>query len=228
LLVQLRQVVLALAQQEQVVLVGHSFGALLVMAFAHLYPEQVRGIVLVDPVSVATWSAPDPENAARLRRAVRLSRRGAFLTRMGVTRAALSLLARGSRWLPSIVARLSAGRGSSVLNRLANEVSKLPAAAHGPICAHWSRPTSFLTMADYLRLLPSAARQAANMPVPRTVPMIILSAETASSAEIQEREQWILDRPNSRHQQVPNTSHWLQLDRADLVIAAVREILDRM
>ena len=37
------------------ILVGHSFGGLLVRAFAHTYPEQVAGLVLVDPVSPTYW-----------------------------------------------------------------------------------------------------------------------------------------------------------------------------
>ena len=37
------------------VLVGHSFGGLLVRAYASTYPSEVAGLVLVDPVSVLAW-----------------------------------------------------------------------------------------------------------------------------------------------------------------------------
>jgi pimeloyl-ACP methyl ester carboxylesterase len=44
------------------ILVGHSFGGLLVMAYAHLFPEDTAGIVLVDP-----WHPNQIECSAELR-----------------------------------------------------------------------------------------------------------------------------------------------------------------
>jgi pimeloyl-ACP methyl ester carboxylesterase len=41
---------------EPIVLVAHSFGALLLLAFTRHYPELVAGLVLVGPISLATWS----------------------------------------------------------------------------------------------------------------------------------------------------------------------------
>ena len=49
------------------ILVGHSFGGLLVRAFAHLRPADVVGLVLVDPVSLEHWAACSPEEQRRLR-----------------------------------------------------------------------------------------------------------------------------------------------------------------
>jgi pimeloyl-ACP methyl ester carboxylesterase len=76
-------------------------------------------------------------------------------------------------------------------------------------------------MASYLALLPEAARKAAEMPLPPGVPVIILSAATATAAELSEREGWLGTHPASRHRQIPGTTHWLQLDRPDLVAEAV-------
>ena len=42
------------------VLVGHSFGGLVVRRFALLYPEDVAGIVLVDPMRCEEWPPLDP------------------------------------------------------------------------------------------------------------------------------------------------------------------------
>ena len=43
------------------VLVGHSFGGYVNMAFAQLYRENVAGIVLVDSIHPAEWETPTPE-----------------------------------------------------------------------------------------------------------------------------------------------------------------------
>jgi pimeloyl-ACP methyl ester carboxylesterase len=39
----------AAAEQPPYILVGHSLGGLLLLAYAHLYPEKTAGVVLVDP-----------------------------------------------------------------------------------------------------------------------------------------------------------------------------------
>jgi pimeloyl-ACP methyl ester carboxylesterase len=207
------------------ILVGHSFGGLLVQAYAHLHPEDVAGLVLVDPVSLAAWSNPAPSALQRLALGARLCKRGAWLARLGVVRASLLALSSGGRRLPSLIRRVAAGKGNSVMARLAGEVAKLPKETHPVIRAHWSRPSSFGKLAQYLDNLPAAARAALQMPVPLSIPVIILSASTATEAELTERERWIANRPRSRHTAVENTSHWIQLDRPDVVIAAVSELV---
>ena len=60
------------------VLVGHSFGGLIVQAFAHLYPHETAGLVLVDPLDPAEWTPITDEQRRMIRQGIRLSRRGAL------------------------------------------------------------------------------------------------------------------------------------------------------
>jgi pimeloyl-ACP methyl ester carboxylesterase len=110
------------------------------------------------------------------------------------------------------------------MNRLATEVAKLPPETHGPIRSHWSRAQSFNLLAKYLELVPVAARQARHMPIPPHIPVIILSAASATPAELAERNSWLRNRPFSRHTQIPDTTHWIQLDRPDLIAEAVSQL----
>src|SRR5437762_3079793 len=81
-----------------VVLVGHSFGALLVCAYASRHPDETAGIVLLDPPS--EWQAITREQRWRLRGGIQLSRLGGLLARAGVVRACLALLTGGAPGVP--------------------------------------------------------------------------------------------------------------------------------
>jgi pimeloyl-ACP methyl ester carboxylesterase len=207
------------------ILVGHSFGGLLVRAFAHFYPGDVAGVILVDPVSLQYWSECGPNDHKRLRSGVNLSRRGAFLARFGVVRLALFLLAEGHTRFPQLIARTSSGRAHDLISRLAREVQKLPPTVWPLLRAHWSRPYCFQTIAAYLQHLPQNAREAARMEIPAQIPLTILSASDATTGELQEREGWAKQSQNGHHIRLSDAGHWIQLEHPKAVVAAIREMV---
>jgi len=212
--------------QPPYVLVGHSFGGLLIRAFAHLHPAQVAGLVFVDPVSLRLWADCPPGERRRLRLGVSLSRRGAFLARLGVVRAALALLASGGRRLPQWIARASAPRATGFLASMIGQVQKLPPSLRPMVRAHWSHPKSFLAMGAYLECLPASAREALAMQIPAKIPFVILSASTATPDEMDERNAWAAQASKGRHIVVEETGHWILLERPDVVADAVQEIVE--
>ncbi len=213
--------------EEPFILAGHSFGGLLIRVYAHLYPQQVAGLVFVDPVSLNGWAVSTVGERQRLDTGARLSRRGAVLARFGVVRASLNALVSGGRHFPQFVARATAKRASGTMERLVGEVKKLPEEVWPVIRSHWSRPQSFLAMASYLESLPANARAALNMALPPQTPFIVLSAGTATATELQERDSWVEQSQAGRHVRVQDVGHWLQLDQPDLVVGAVRELVDK-
>lgn len=208
------------------ILVGHSFGGLLVRAFAALHPKAVAGIVMVDPVSLQHWASASDYELKRLAYGVRLSRRGAWLARLGVVRFALWLLATGGRRLPKLIARASAGKGTPAIDRLMGEVRKLPAAVYPMLRSYWSQPKTFLSMADHLECLPASARTALRMTVPPEIPLTILSASSALPAELDERDAWIQRREYGRHIRLEDCGHWLHLELPHAVAAAVKDLVE--
>jgi pimeloyl-ACP methyl ester carboxylesterase len=207
------------------ILVGHSFGGLLVRAYAAKHPGQVAGLVLVDPLSPNEWLNASPAQARMLRFGVKLSRRGALLARIGVVRAALALLMSGGRLVPQWIARLSGGRGESVISRLVGEVRKMPPETWPMVRAHWCLPKSFVGMAEYLQALPTSAAEAVALGEPTVIPIIVLSAANAPPQPLAERDQIAHRSPRGRHIIARKSGHWIQLDEPDLVVEAIREMV---
>ena len=207
------------------ILVGHSFGGLLVRAFAASRAGEVAGVVMVDPVSLETWANCSQADRLRLAQGVKLSLRGARLARMGIVGFALGAAARGSRRMPKVIARLSAGKASGTLGRLIGEVKRLPPDVLPAVRWQWSRAQSFESMAKYLEALPGCAESAARMFLDPAIPLIVLSAGSATSSEIREREEWVGSASFGRHLQLPDCGHWLHLERPEDVVNAVRELV---
>jgi pimeloyl-ACP methyl ester carboxylesterase len=206
------------------VLVGHSFGGLLVRAYAAQYPGDVAGMVLVDPLAASEWLNPSPANARMLRLGARLSRRGAVLARIGVVRAALALLMAGGRLVPKLVARASSGSGESVISRIVGEVRKMPPETWPMVRAHWCQPKSFLGMAAYLESLPASAAEAAALDAPGTIPITVLSASNSTPEQLDERERMARRSLRGQHIVARKSGHWIQLDQPELVVESVREM----
>jgi pimeloyl-ACP methyl ester carboxylesterase len=213
--------------EAPVVLAAHSFGALLALGLAQRHPERMAGLVLVDPVSLATWSNCSERDQERLRVGAALSRRGAWLAEFGVVRGALTLLQHGGQRMAQQIGRRAAGRGAHTLDRLAGEVGKLPRELWPAIAANWSRASSFRTMASALEALPRCACELGQPVLSTEMPVAILSAASATAEEMRERNQWLRSVRQSQHRVLGETGHWLHLERPDEVAAAVQWCVER-
>jgi pimeloyl-ACP methyl ester carboxylesterase len=206
-------------------LVGHSFGGLIVRLFEQTYPGRVAGLVLVDPVCRAEWREAGEQRRRMLARGVTLSRRGALLARLGVVGLGLKLLASGSRTIPKMLARVSAGHGAGVTERLTEEVRKMPRELWPAVAAHWSQARCFRAMADSLENLPMSVTQIDETRSLGNLPIIVLSAASASAQAIAEHEHDSRLSARGEHTVVPFSGHWMQLDAPDAVRAAVARVL---
>jgi pimeloyl-ACP methyl ester carboxylesterase len=204
------------------ILVGHSFGGLIVRIFQQMVPSRVAGLVLVDPVVRSDWRNANGAKLRTLERGVMLSRRGAMLARMGVVGVCLRLLAGGAQRIPRLMARVSAGNGAAVATRLAGEVGKIPREFWPAIAEHWSEARSFEAMAENLGRLPESAAQLNEQGTLGDLPLIVLSA----GKRIPEHEHDAALSSRGRNV-VSDSGHWMQLDAPDAVVDAVRAVIEQ-
>lgn len=224
---ELRDLLAAAQIPAPYVLVGHSFGGLVIRAFAALYPSDVAGLVLVDPLRPEDWWPTSDQQKRMIARAVKLSRRGALLARVGVVRGCLALVMSGRRFIPKLAARVSSRRGgSAVTERLAGEIGKLPRHTWPMVAAHWSDPKSFEGMARHIETLSESVAEVAGRLIARGVPVTLITG--ANTPEAKQGWEPRLFGPEVKHVVAQQSGHWVQLDEPGLVIEAVRDVLARI
>jgi pimeloyl-ACP methyl ester carboxylesterase len=204
------------------ILVGHSFGGLVVRRFALLYPKEVSSIVLVDPMRCDEWPPLDPTKQAMLDRTLKLSSYAIPIAQLGLARLAVtSLLCRSGR-IAGRLARAAGEGGKHVLGRIKREVSKMPQEVWPILAAHWSRPGFYAGMRSHVAAVPETVQEMQDSEPIRGIPVLLLTP--GNSLPLSED---CLRRIGDRVQQViaPASAHWIHLDEPGLVIDAIMEMV---
>jgi pimeloyl-ACP methyl ester carboxylesterase len=208
------------------ILVGHSFGGLIVRAFIQQYPQEVSGLVLVDALHPHEWLNPNHEQRRTMVGGILFSRVGAFLAAIGVVRFCLQRLSGGRSTAPRAVLRTFGNSAVSVVSRVVGEVTKLPKEVLPAVRSHWSRPKSFLTMANYIAGLRASSKEMSGTGLPSDLPLVVLSAEKASAERNEEQKDLAQLCANVEHAIIPDCGHWVHLDRPDVVVEAIRRVVE--
>ncbi len=222
------------------VLVGHSFGAYLVRVFAALHPAEVAGMVLVDPLEPQDWQEGTPAARRRLGGGVFYARLAAGLAVFGVVRLAINRFLRGDRQMPRAVLSSFPREATPVVEGLVRQIAKLPAEYWPAIQAHWTRTRSFWTLAQYLAALPGCAQEVIAAEAARTppapmaarrgprweIPVVVLSAATASPSSLARHRATAACSPCGQHRTVSSSGHWLQLDAPTDVVEAIQTVVN--
>ena len=196
--------------QGPLVLVGHSWGGLLVQLYAQHHPDEVRGLVLVDALQHDMYRSMDPDLRASYQRH-------------------MALLTGSAAWLaPLGLPRLTNQPASVVLN-------KLPPQEQAQARAFALQSKNYRALYhEYCSI--DAALEAARdgAPLPQ-IPVAVLSTNDLSEfppgwEQESLRKHWIdgqrrlARQTGGRHIVVDGVGHYLQLERPALVIGAVREV----
>jgi len=204
------------------ILVGHSFGGMVMRRYAQMYPEDVLSVLLVDPMRCEEWPPLNPGRQSEIDRGKRLSRYAVPIARFGLARLAItSLLCRSGR-ISGKLAGAAGNGGRHVLKRVTEEVGKMPRETWPMVAAHWSRPGYYKGMRSHVEAVPESVREMHFAEPIHDIPVLVLTPgkSTPLSAER-------LARIGDNVQQViaRASAHWIHLDEPDLVIESIREMV---
>lgn len=210
------------------ILVGHSFGGLIIRAFARAHRSDVAGLVFVDPLHPEDWCDPSPQQREMLRGGIFLSKLGAILARLGIVRASLMLLSGGSPAVPQRFSRLLGRRAMALLERMVSEVQKLPPEVLPAVQAHWSHPKAFRGMWEHLASMPEcSAALASGEDSFGNIPVVVFSAGARDARWREADGRLASASSNGRHIISPQSGHWVHLDEPRLVVDAIHDVIRR-
>jgi pimeloyl-ACP methyl ester carboxylesterase len=209
---------------DPAILVGHSFGSLLVRAYGARHPERIAGLVLVDPPT--EWIAMTPARARMLRGGISLARIGALLAHVGVVRGCLALLSGGAPGVPRRFVRIFGSTAARTLERLVGEVRKLPPEVHPVVQALWCQPKCFHSMADHLQMFEREAAQMTALAPPPHLPVVVVSSAGHSPEQLAAHGRLAESSARGRHVIASRSAHWVQFDEPGLIVGIVRELVE--
>jgi pimeloyl-ACP methyl ester carboxylesterase len=216
--VELHQLLAGAAIKPPYILVGHSFGGLVMRRFALNYPYEVAGMVLVDPMRIEEWPPLNPAKQSELNRGKKLFRIAIPFARIGVARLAVtSLFLRSGRAAHQLAGATGKG-GQHVLYRIKDEVGKMPREVWPIIAAHWSRPGNFKGMRSHVMAVPDTVREMQNTGPIQTIPVLVLTPGKSTPLS---DEQIHRIGNNVRQVIAPASAHWIHLDQPELVIDSI-------
>jgi pimeloyl-ACP methyl ester carboxylesterase len=193
------------------ILVGHSFGGLVMRRFALNFPEEVTSMVLVDPMRCEEWPPLNPGKQSEIDRGRKLFRFAIPAARIGVARLAVASLFLRSGLAAQQLAGAAGNGGRHVLDRIKDEVGKMPREVWPIVAAHWSRPGNYAGMRSHVEAVPDAE------PIQK-IPVLVLTP--GKSTPLSEEQ---IGRIGSSVQQViaSKSAHWIHLDQPELVIDSI-------
>lgn len=209
------------------VLVGHSFGGLVMRLLAARHPEAAAALVLLEPAHPEEWLDLSDDKRNLVERGVRLCRYGEVAARLRLARAVSVLVGVGAlgaaRALVHIVSR---GRLRTEDEGILAPIWKLPADVRGLLRHMWTQPKFFVALGSQIQsICESAAQVAREAPAHTDIPVIVMTASNAGEARRKADAALAQRSACGRHVLVADSGHWIPLDAPAVVIETINEVV---
>jgi pimeloyl-ACP methyl ester carboxylesterase len=209
-------------------LVGHSFGGLVVQIFAQRFRSETAGMVLVDPAHAEDWVRPAPKEQVLIDRGVRLCRYGVIAARIGLARLVTMLVRSGQLTVArGLVKAASRGALSQQDEAILAPMWKLPPDVRAPLAHVWSKPRFFQALGSQIGSISVSAAQVLEATAGGfgDLPLITISSTNPGDYRVRQQDALAARSTRGRHIRASNSGHWIPLDQPEVVIDAVKEIL---
>jgi pimeloyl-ACP methyl ester carboxylesterase len=208
--------------------VGHSFGGLVALIFAHRFRRETAGLVLVDPAHAEDWVKPAPKEQVKIDRGVRLCRYGATTARLGLARLVAALVGLGQLTLArGLVIVTSRGALSREDEGILAPVWKLPPEVRPVLPQFWTKPQFFEALGSQIGSICNSATEVmqATSGGFGDLPLITISSTNPGEYRLRQQDAIAKLSTRGRHIMASNSGHWVPLDEPQIVIDAVKEVL---
>ena len=208
-------------------LVGHSFGGLVMRIFAARYRHDVAAMVLVDPAHPEDWLAPAPKEQARIDRGKRLCRTGAIASKLGIARVISELVGIGAvgpaRRLTDAISR---GEIGGDVEWLLAPLWKLPPSARKPLRRFWTKAKFYEALGSQIETMPETSREVldASRDGYGDLPLVTISMTDPGDHRLRQQEALARLSTRGRHVVASRSGHWIPLDEPELIIGEIRHM----
>jgi pimeloyl-ACP methyl ester carboxylesterase len=210
-------------------LVGHSFGGLVMRIFAARHRAEVAGLVLVDPAHPEDWIRPAPKEQIKIDRGIRLCQQGATAARFGAARIVSGLVTLGlfgvARGLAQVVSRGGLSREDE---GILAPLWKLPPEARKPLRQFWTQEKFFAALGSHISSISASAAETLEAAVDGygDLPLVTISSTDPGDYRLRQQEALARLSRRGRHVVASNSSHWIPLDQPGVVVDVIREMLE--
>ena len=206
------------------VLVGHSFGGLVMRLFASRHASEVAGLVLVEPAIPDEWVQPTEEQRALIARGVRLCGYGAAAARRGLAQLVALLVRAGALRPARILVRLVSRGGLRREDEgILAPIWRLPPEGRGVLRDMWTQPKFFEALRSQIEMICESAAEviAAGGYGEDEVPLVVISSERAAERRLRADAALARQSTRGRHILAADSGHWIPLDAPQAVIDAI-------
>jgi pimeloyl-ACP methyl ester carboxylesterase len=192
--------------------------------YAAFHSDEVAGVVLVDPMRIEEWPPVNESQRQLLNHGVRIAGFGIQLARFGVARlATMSLLCRSGK-APRAFSGAASNGGLHVIQRITCELGKMPREVWPIVAAHWASPKYYRGLAAHLEAVPATVVEMGSAEPLEGIPVVLFTPGTAEPLSIDGLR---LIGSDVRQVIAKRSGHWIHLDEPELVLNAIRAIVER-